>query len=197
MKKIVFVLIPYIIILGIVIYMVSPPFEFGFPKAAQSLLDQQGWTVVTISRARHPAALRQEIVYTVDNDVYQRTRPEAGNQSESTLRAGESGQEALDQPEALTYTLNFTAAEGQSPRSRPASSPRRFPPEQVWCVLLAGDPELDLDPWEATRRRIVFVAYHTEVYQANWYIHRLYDAGKLKATLAELGCDLGELDLNF
>jgi hypothetical protein len=61
--------------------------------------------------------------------------------------------------------------------------PLPFPPERLWCVLL--------DPGDLEARRVVFVALHEDLYNADWIVHE-GPAGvsgiELDASLDSLGC---------
>jgi hypothetical protein len=70
--------------------------------------------------------------------------------------------------------------------------PLPFPPEEVWCVLLAQALQ-ERDTGEATYS-VVFVALHQDLYTADWVLHEVVDdlpAGALAESLAALECDLG------
>lgn len=61
--------------------------------------------------------------------------------------------------------------------------PLPFPPERLWCALL--------DPGDLVARRLVFVALHQDLYNADWIVHEA-QAGASSADLASaldrLGC---------
>ena len=61
--------------------------------------------------------------------------------------------------------------------------PLPFPPERLWCLLI--------DPGDLGARRLVFVALHQDLYNADWLLHES-PAGasdsELAASLDSLGC---------
>jgi hypothetical protein len=63
--------------------------------------------------------------------------------------------------------------------------PVPFPPEDMWCILLHQE--------HPTTSKVVFVALHQDLYNADWLVHE--PAGELHtreltATLSSIGCDL-------
>ena len=61
--------------------------------------------------------------------------------------------------------------------------PLPFPPEQVWCVQLR----------EGAQSQMVFVALHSDIYNADWVVHipaGVWGSSQLQATLDSLGCKL-------
>ena len=63
------------------------------------------------------------------------------------------------------------------------SHPIPFPPAEVWCVALNE---------EGQSIRIVFVASHQDLYNADWLVHEphAYTTGELKRWLGDIGCNL-------
>jgi hypothetical protein len=66
----------------------------------------------------------------------------------------------------------------------------RFPPDQLWCVLLKrAEPVAGERSYDA-----VFVGLHVTMYNADWVIHKATDglaSPEFHATLSKLDCDLG------
>jgi hypothetical protein len=63
--------------------------------------------------------------------------------------------------------------------------PLPYPPQDVWCVLLAGDQS------GRTGDLLIFVALHQDLYGAAWVVHEAGDApfgSDLEADLREIGC---------
>jgi hypothetical protein len=61
--------------------------------------------------------------------------------------------------------------------------PLPYPPEQVWCALLHQD----------AMRQVVFVALHSDMYNADWVVHlstAAWGSPELQSTLDSLGCKL-------
>ena len=69
--------------------------------------------------------------------------------------------------------------------------PLRFPPEEVWCILLEQAPR-ERGEREAAHS-VVFVALHQDLYTAVWVLHEwAHDlpAAALAESLALIECDL-------
>jgi len=74
-------------------------------------------------------------------------------------------------------TTNYDAPGGGGPRPLP------FPPVDVWCVLLRQADKA---------QRVVFVAEHHDLYNADWILHEpnAESRPELNAILSSVGCDL-------
>ena len=60
--------------------------------------------------------------------------------------------------------------------------PLPYPPREVWCIWL--------EPPEGTRRPVVLVARHQDLYNAEWVVHEpLSETDGASALLLALGCD--------
>jgi hypothetical protein len=70
----------------------------------------------------------------------------------------------------------------------------RFPPDQLWCVLLKRvKPVAGHKPYA-----VVFVGLHFDMYNADWVVHRVTDElynPEFLETLSKLDCDLGLADV--
>lgn len=69
----------------------------------------------------------------------------------------------------------------------------RFPPDQVWCVLLERE---GLTVEEAPPSMVVFAALHMDMYNADWIVHEAEgspSSPEVRSILSTIGCDL-ELD---
>ncbi len=59
--------------------------------------------------------------------------------------------------------------------------PVPYPPDQLWCVLLADGPQ----------QQVVYVALHNSLYNAEWLVHVPPDpwgSPALQSTLSNVGC---------
>ena len=72
--------------------------------------------------------------------------------------------------------------------------PVPYPPEKVWCLLLETTASNT-----STQQRVIFIAYHYDLYYADWVIHeaaRSATTAELSTALKALGCSLSGLKLH-
>jgi hypothetical protein len=85
--------------------------------------------------------------------------------------------------------VRFHTADGS-----PVLGSLRFPPDQLWCVLLKR-----VEPAPGDRPyAVVFVGLHIDMYNADWLVHRATDdlaSPELLEALSRLDCDLGLADV--
>jgi hypothetical protein len=101
----------------------------------------------------------------------QATRPEAFTRD---LRGATYGNSA-------TYATDFSYS-GQVVGQKPLL----YPPDQVWCVIL--QPEAGPTPaaGSSSGQRVVFVARHIDMYNADWVTHE--PKGDAAAIMTRIGC---------
>jgi hypothetical protein len=66
----------------------------------------------------------------------------------------------------------------------------RFPPDEVWCVLLERE---GITVEEAPPSVVVFLALHMDMYVADWIVHEAVgspSSPELGRILSTIGCDL-------
>jgi hypothetical protein len=66
----------------------------------------------------------------------------------------------------------------------------RFPPDEVWCVLLERK---GITVEEAPPSIVVFVALHMDMYNADWIVHEAVGSRSSpgsRSILSTIGCDL-------
>jgi hypothetical protein len=72
--------------------------------------------------------------------------------------------------------------------------PLPYPPQELWCVLLARDGYASGEVRVEQPNAVVFVGLHMDLYNADWLVHgeaRDLDSGRLREHLDRLGCELG------
>jgi hypothetical protein len=66
----------------------------------------------------------------------------------------------------------------------------RFPPDEVWCVLLKRK---GITVEEAPPSMVLFAALHMDMYNADWIVHEAADkpsSPEFSRVLSTIGCDL-------
>jgi hypothetical protein len=179
MKRFMFLGIPLLVGLGTVVAIATA--ALAFPTAAQDELDIYLDHLISNS----PAGTRQAEIVTLDrarrpwNLTADRTFPVFGAaryyQTDSRY---DWPTVALETPIWSEHVV--TSSGGNSPALP-------FPPEEVWCALLADE----------SQEQVIFVArHHREPYFTEWVIHqgpRAPFPESLLSTLVEVDCNLGDL----
>ena len=182
MKRILFIAIPLLVALALLVTMVAA--VSGFPVAAQNELDNYlrflnrpagqdeapAYETVRMVRASRPWHLRSDLPYPTlgDSTVFQ-----------TDLRY------SSPTPVLQTPVWNQYFFHNNDSRQIDDRLALPYPPRDLWCILLS----------DGTRDQIAFLAlYHEEPYQTDWVVHQgpfnPFDRS-FRATLADLGCDLG------
>jgi hypothetical protein len=179
-KRALFVAIPLMVALASIVTVSTA--ILSFPAGAQQALD----AYLQYARAAAPPGERQ----TLRADLIVRaSRPWALGPELGLPAFGDSWYFHADDryseptPPATPFWQKYFAYSSESdPLDDRLALP--FPPEEVWCVLLKGQP----------RDRVVLVArHHREPYYTEWITHQgpgePFDQPVLE-TLSALGCDL-------
>ena len=111
----------------------------------------------------------------------------------SVLTLGESMHYQTD----IDYSDEMPDQEDENVLSEGASSghliPLPFPPEEIWCVFLAGEDVLDEDGLVEAATDLVLVALHQDLYNADYILHEIADgsqAGTAGGVARSVGCDI-------
>jgi len=73
------------------------------------------------------------------------------------------------------------------------AKPLPFPPQEIWCVLLGSEQGQAAASTEEGAYRVVFVALHQDLYNADWVLHEGTGgvfSEELMGILSKIGCDL-------
>lgn len=173
MNKAVALSVPLLVFTAIVVAVGVTTIEPGLPQAAQSELDRyvtygQGLTgirpvVRQVIPASQPSHFTAELsAASYGESAYYQTT----NDYRKSLGMSESVSEAS--------RMHFLSESGR---------PLPFPPERLWCVIL--------DPGDVEARRLIYVALHQDLYNADWIVHEGAAGDSdahLNATLDRLGC---------
>lgn len=181
MKRALFVAIPLMVALASIVTVSAA--MLSFPAGARQALEAYlrhppagGLSAQRITlqpdlivRASRPWELRSQLGYPAFGDTWY---------FDIDHRLGES-----TRPAATPFWQKYLPYSSETaPASDQPALP--FPPEEVWCVLLGGEPT----------DRVVFVArHHREPYYTEWITHQgpaaPFSKGFLE-TLSAVGCDL-------
>ena len=172
-NRVVALSVPLLVFIAIVVAVGVATIEPGLPQIARSELDRyvtyrQGLTgIAPAVRQIVPASLPSRFTAELSaasygDSPYYRTTSDYRKPVDTTETDAGAGR------------MHFFSESGR---------PLPFPPERLWCVIL--------DPGDLEARRLVYVALHQDLYNADWIVHEgaagVSDA-HLKATLSRLGC---------
>lgn len=177
MKRLLAVLIAVLLPTGLVFSVLWVTSESGLPAAAQARLSQY---------LQYPATVPQP-PYGVQR-IAQASQPWNFSADMSGASFGDSvifrttHNQLAPEPawplETMTSGSPHTGMQGEQPLP--------FPPRELWCVRLGRVASGDT--------RVVFVALHENLYNADWIVHEARPDVTMPALLADLsavGCDLG------
>jgi hypothetical protein len=173
LAAIVAVLLPTGLVFG-VLWATSKP---GLPAAAQARLSQYLQNPTTVSQ--QPYRVQQ---------ISQASQPWNFNADTSGPSFGDSvifqtTHNQFGPPPA--WPLG-TMTSGSSPGSMQGAQPLPYPPRELWCVRLARAT--------SGETRIIFVALHEDLYNADWIVHEAPPSATgddLVQDLSAVGCNLG------
>ena len=179
MKRPIIVILLVLIMMAAVGIIVARNLEEDLPPQAQAALD--GYLTSENAVASHPAIVRQ-VVHAARPGRFDAAFSSASISASFYFRTSRGYRSAaIPNPLILTTSpLPSGASEGgRGGRALP------FPPRDLWCVLLNQ---------ESGNGRVVFLALHEDMYNADWIVHESAGApgdAALAARLAVVGCDLG------
>ena len=114
---------------------------------------------------------------------------------ECAVRAGRPWGLSQDQSLDLVGTsIQFFHVRGESRPESYYPQRLRYPPKEVWCVLLEPEATAEAGSSLAIPRDLVVVALHTSLYESGWTVHvprEAWPAGATVKALAAMGCNLG------
>lgn len=90
----------------------------------------------------------------------------------------------------LGDTVYFQTDDSLTWTGRSGPSPLPFPPQDLWCAILAGQDNVSGE----RAYSIVFVGLHMDMYNGDWLVH---ETGKdpftaeSEAALSHIGCEMG------
>lgn len=177
MKRLLAVLITAFLPAGLVIGVLWATSESGLPAAAHARLSQ--YLQYPAAVARPPYGVRQigqaSLPWNFSADM------SGASFGDSVIFRTTHNQLAPDPAWPLGIMTPWSLHAG-----RQGAQPLPFPPRDLWCVRLGGVTGGDT--------RVIFIALHEDLDNADWIVHEARPAVTRAALLADLssvGCDLG------
>lgn len=150
----------------------------GLPPEAQSALNRYLASENLVSS--QPSSVVQ-LAYASRPDRFEAAFSTASVGGNFYLRTTRVYRSAATPNPLISATWPVTAGSFESPREGRALS---FPPKDLWCVLLHQ---------EGGSGRVVYLALHEDLYNADWIVHETAGSpgdALLGARLASVGCNL-------